>query len=185
VERYGVDEVAQWPLEVWNEPNLVAFWTGGQAKYFELYQATWNAVKALSPRLQVGGPATAANGWLDDFNRFCEANGCRADFISTHYYPTDAFGAIDSDTVSQLAHAPPGVLRERAREARGRCTTPSGTSRRTRATRCTTAPSAPRSRPASRSTSTTSSTPRAGGPSATSSRRTTSPACPSTAVSGC
>ena len=25
VERYGLDEVAQWPLEVWNEPNLVAF----------------------------------------------------------------------------------------------------------------------------------------------------------------
>jgi xylan 1,4-beta-xylosidase len=118
VDRYGLDEVAQWPLEVWNEPNLVAFWTGGQAQYFELYRATWNAVKAISPRLQVGGPATAANGWLDDFERFCKANGCRADFISTHYYPTDAFGSVDTDTVSQLADAPPHVLRERAREAR-------------------------------------------------------------------
>ena len=118
VERYGVDEVAQWPLEVWNEPNLVAFWTGGQARYFELYKATWMAVKAISPRLQVGGPATAANAWLDDFNRFGDANACRADFISTHYYPTDAFGAIDTDTVSQLADAPMGVMRDRALEAR-------------------------------------------------------------------
>jgi xylan 1,4-beta-xylosidase len=118
VARYGIDEVAQWPLEVWNEPNLVAFWTGGQARYFELYRATWNAVKAISPRLQVGGPATAANGWLEDFNAFGAANGCRADFISTHYYPTDAFGSVDTDTVAQLAHAPPGILRERAREAR-------------------------------------------------------------------
>lgn len=30
VERYGISEVAQWPFEVWNEPNLEAFWTGGQ-----------------------------------------------------------------------------------------------------------------------------------------------------------
>ena len=118
VERYGVDEVAEWPLEVWNEPNLVAFWTGGQAKYFELYKTTWDAVKAISPRLQVGGPATAANGWLDDFNRFCDANACRADFISTHYYPTDAFGSVDTDTVSQLADAPMSVMRDRAIEAR-------------------------------------------------------------------
>jgi xylan 1,4-beta-xylosidase len=118
VERYGVDEVAQWPLEVWNEPNLVAFWTGGQARYFELYRATWTAVKAISPRLQVGGPATAANAWLDDFNKFCDANACRADFISTHYYPTDAFGSVTSDTVSQLAHAPMSVMRDRALEAR-------------------------------------------------------------------
>jgi xylan 1,4-beta-xylosidase len=118
VERYGIDEVAQWPLEVWNEPNLVAFWTGGQAKYFELWKATWTAVKAISPRLQLGGPATAANAWLDDFNAFCAANACPPDFISTHYYPTDAFGSVDTDTVSQLSDAPMSVMRDRAREAR-------------------------------------------------------------------
>jgi xylan 1,4-beta-xylosidase len=28
VERYGIDEVAQWYFEVWNEPNI-DFWTGG------------------------------------------------------------------------------------------------------------------------------------------------------------
>jgi len=118
VERYGVDEVAQWPMEVWNEPNLVAFWTGGQARYFELFKATWTAIKAISPRLQVGGPATAANAWLAEFTDFCAANDCPPDFLSTHYYPTDAFGSVDTDTVSQLADAPPGVMRDRAREAR-------------------------------------------------------------------
>jgi xylan 1,4-beta-xylosidase len=118
VERYGVEEVAQWPLEVWNEPNLVAFWTGGRARYFELFKATWTAIKAISPRLQVGGPATAANAWLAEFDDFCAANGCPPDFLSTHYYPTDAFGSVDTDTVSQLADAPPGVMRDRAREAR-------------------------------------------------------------------
>ncbi len=31
VERYGIDEVATWGFEVWNEPNLVVFWSGTQA----------------------------------------------------------------------------------------------------------------------------------------------------------
>jgi len=30
VDRYGIDEVAQWYFEVWNEPNL-DFWAGSQA----------------------------------------------------------------------------------------------------------------------------------------------------------
>ena len=24
--RYGEEEVIQWPIEVWNEPNLCGFW---------------------------------------------------------------------------------------------------------------------------------------------------------------
>ncbi len=34
--RYGEHEVAQWFFEVWNEPNLDAFWKGSQADYFKL-----------------------------------------------------------------------------------------------------------------------------------------------------
>ena len=117
-DRYGEDEVAQWPFEVWNEPNLPAFWTGDQAAYFALYQRTWQAIKGVSARFQVGGPATAQNAWLTEFDTFCTANGCPPDFLSTHYYPTDAFGEIGADTVTQLEHAPPGVMRERAAEAR-------------------------------------------------------------------
>jgi hypothetical protein len=49
VERYGLDEVAQWPLEVWNEPNLVAFWTGGQARYFDLFKATSSSTRSAPP----------------------------------------------------------------------------------------------------------------------------------------
>ena len=118
VERYGIEEVAQWPIEVWNEPNLPAFWKGDQAAYFALYKTTWQAFKAVSPRLQVGGPATAQSAWLPEFDAFCQANHCAPDFLSTHYYPTDAFGEIGADTATQLQHAPPGVMRERATEAR-------------------------------------------------------------------
>ena len=27
VDRYGLDEVRRWPIEVWNEPNLKDFWS--------------------------------------------------------------------------------------------------------------------------------------------------------------
>ena len=29
VDRYGLEEVRKWYFEVWNEPNLENFWTGG------------------------------------------------------------------------------------------------------------------------------------------------------------
>lgn len=60
VERYGLEEVQQWRFEVWNEPNLVPhFWTGTRTQYFELYEATARAVKAVHPSLLVGGPSTS------------------------------------------------------------------------------------------------------------------------------
>ena len=37
VERYGIDEVAAWGFEVWNEANLEVFWTGTRDEYFRLY----------------------------------------------------------------------------------------------------------------------------------------------------
>ena len=118
VERYGIDEVSQWPFECWNEPNLPAFWTGDEAAYFELYRTTAAAIKAVDARLQVGGPVTANNGWLTDFDTYCKTGDVAVDFVSTHLYPTDAFGAIDTDTESQLADAPPGIMRTKAVEAR-------------------------------------------------------------------
>ncbi|MFN8074105.1 MAG: hypothetical protein U0Q15_01650 [Kineosporiaceae bacterium] len=60
VERYGLDEVRQWRFEVWNEPNLVPlFWTGTRTEYFELYEASARAVKAVDAELKVGGPSTS------------------------------------------------------------------------------------------------------------------------------
>jgi len=118
VERYGGEEVSQWPFECWNEPNLPAFWAGDQAAYFELYQTTAAAIKSVDPRIPVGGPVTAANAWLDDFNDYCARTGTARDFLSTHYYPTDPFAAIDADTVTQLEHSPPGVMRMVALAAR-------------------------------------------------------------------
>jgi xylan 1,4-beta-xylosidase len=118
VDRYGLDEVRQWFFEVWNEPNLTAFGNGQQSDYFELYRYTVEAIKGVDAMLKVGGPATAANAWIDDFLAFCKANDLPADFVSTHHYPTDAFGKPGDDTEAQLAASTRSILREQARDVR-------------------------------------------------------------------
>jgi xylan 1,4-beta-xylosidase len=124
VERYGAREVREWFFEVWNEPNLKEFWTGTQRDYFKLYRHTVEALKGVDAQLRVGGPATAANEWVEEFLDFCERSGLPADFVSTHHYPTDAFGEEGDETEAQLAKSGRSVLREQAqdtfRRARGK-----------------------------------------------------------------
>jgi len=90
VDRYGVDEVAQWYFEVWNEPNI-DFWAGEpkQATYFELYDHTARALKSVNPRLRVGGPASAAAGWVPEFLAHAAKEHVPVDFVSSHGYADD------------------------------------------------------------------------------------------------
>ena len=90
VDRYGIDEVAKWYFEVWNEPNL-DFWGGDprQSTYWELYDHTARDIKAVNPRLRVGGPATAQAAWVDAFIKHCAENNVPVDFASTHVYAND------------------------------------------------------------------------------------------------
>ena len=58
IERYTRQEVVTWPVEVWNEPNLPIFWKNADMeKYFELFAATFRAVKAVDKSFRIGGPA--------------------------------------------------------------------------------------------------------------------------------
>ena len=90
VDRYGIDEVSQWYFEVWNEPNI-DFWDGipRDRSYFELYEHTARALKAVSPRLRVGGPATAAADWVDSFLAYTNEHKVPVDFVSSHGYADD------------------------------------------------------------------------------------------------
>ena len=88
LDRYGLDEIAQWYYEVWNEPNI-NFWTGSQEDYWKLYDASATALKAVSPRLRVGGPVTARCAWVGEMISHCASHGVPLDFISTHIYPQD------------------------------------------------------------------------------------------------
>ena len=121
-ERYGEDEVAQWYFEVWNEPNLSGFWLGDKGgrndadfdvyarnEYFKLYATTARAVKAVSPRYRVGGPATAGNAWIPETIAFCATNKVPIDFVSTHHY------AVMSGYLDEFGNA--GTVLDPNREA--------------------------------------------------------------------
>jgi xylan 1,4-beta-xylosidase len=90
VERYGIEEVAQWYFEVWNEPNI-DFWAGQpkESTYYDLYNSSARALKRVSSRLRVGGPATAQAAWVDRFIESCVKSGTPVDFVSTHVYAND------------------------------------------------------------------------------------------------
>ena len=89
--RYGAAEVAQWPFEVWNEPNHVAFWSPNDNskrmdEYFELYAHTARAIKSVNTAYRVGGPASAGPAYIKELIDYCVQNGVPLDFISYHTY---------------------------------------------------------------------------------------------------
>ncbi|TWD74740.1 xylan 1,4-beta-xylosidase [Kribbella amoyensis] len=98
IERYGLDEVLGWDFEVWNEANLEVFWSGTKAEWMRLYDVTAAAVKSVDQRLAVGGPSSAAAGWVDDLLAHAAANGSPVDFVSTHTYgspPLDVRASLE------------------------------------------------------------------------------------------
>nr|MDT0658998.1 xylan 1,4-beta-xylosidase [Micromonospora sp. DSM 115978] len=89
VDRYGVETVRGWPIEVWNEPNLTQFWAGAdQDAYHRLYEIAAHAVKGVDAGLQVGGPAISpgSDDWLVAFADFVAARSVPVDFVSRHAY---------------------------------------------------------------------------------------------------
>lgn len=124
IDRYGVAEVRKWYFEVWNEPNLKAFWSATQLDYFKFYQATVHALKRVDKHLRVGGPATASNEWIQAFIEYAKQHHLPVDFISTHHYPTDALGTDAQNTTAQLAASRRSIMhqwaQDTARHAQGR-----------------------------------------------------------------
>jgi len=89
VDRYGLDEVRQWYFEVWNEPNLGAFWSGTQDDYWKLYESSARAIKRIDEKLRVGGPASSKANWVKEIISYTSKNKIPLDFVSTHLYPQD------------------------------------------------------------------------------------------------
>jgi xylan 1,4-beta-xylosidase len=85
-ERYGADEVATWEFEVWNEANLEVFWNGTQDDYHRLYEIAVREIKAIDERIRVGGPSSAAAGWVGALLEYCREHDVPVDFVSTHTY---------------------------------------------------------------------------------------------------
>ena len=99
VDRYGIDEVVEhWSFEVWNEANLEVFWSGTPEEWMKMYDVTAAAVRSVDDRLLVGGPSSAAAGWVEELLAHVEHSGAALDFVSTHTYgspPLDFRGSLE------------------------------------------------------------------------------------------
>lgn len=108
VDRYGLDQVRGWPIEVWNEPNLTEFWRDAdEAAYHRLYEVTASTVKEVDAALQVGGPAISpgSDGWLARFGEFITAHSVPIDFVSRHAYTSGPAEHVPFGTHQTLAPA--------------------------------------------------------------------------------
>lgn len=110
-KRYG-SEVLDWPIEVWNEPNLPGFWfKADMQEYFRLFKETFLAIKAHNPAFKVGGPAVCGGSdkpWIEGFMKFCHENGLHPDFITRHHYTIEFPEHIGHYDYSKLMSAEEG-----------------------------------------------------------------------------
>ncbi|MFT4111235.1 GH39 family glycosyl hydrolase [Silvibacterium sp.] len=96
VDRYGQAEVETWPFEVWNEPDLKItpdFWSGTMEQYFRLYDYAAAGIKAVDPKIMVGGPVVAFTTFQEPFLRHVTtkdyatgATHAPLDFLDMHNY---------------------------------------------------------------------------------------------------
>ena len=105
-QRYGREQVRSWYFEVWNEPNLNGFWEGGDKQaYFDLFENTSRTIKAIDPKLRVGGPSTAGAAWVPDLLSFTASHNVPIDFVTTHSYGVDG-GFLDEKGQSDTKLSP-------------------------------------------------------------------------------
>ena len=114
VERYGRAEVEQWYWEVWNEPNLSAYWRGSPEEFYKLHDYAVAAVRRALPTARVGGPDVAGSGgaFMDGFLRHVVSGtngvtgktGTPTDFLSFHAKgaPTYVDGHVRMGIAAQL-----------------------------------------------------------------------------------
>ena len=103
IERYGIEEVKSWYFDVWNKPDIGAFWSGSEEDYYNLYEISYRVIKEINKSIKVGGPAIASitikqTKWLDRYIKYSINNGCIPDFISFHTYPNEIFDTNDNFT---------------------------------------------------------------------------------------
>ena len=117
--RYGRAELRSWYFECWNEPNLKGCFFGGtKEEFFQLWSATWRAVKSVDPELRFGGPSTARGEWIPEFLDFTAQDGTPPDYLISHVYNNDSeaaplspFDGPASHRVKDSPHFAGGVIR--------------------------------------------------------------------------
>ncbi len=86
--------------EIWNRADDPQCWSGGTWEdYYRLYETVARRIKALHPRLKIGGPAAADcsgdAGFLRGFLDYVKKHDVPIDFVSWNYYGTDPAEAFE------------------------------------------------------------------------------------------
>jgi hypothetical protein len=76
--------------ELWNEPNLPHFWSGGIPAMAQMAQRAYRIIKSVDPSAMVLTPSATAgapgiSAWLDRY--FAAGGGAYADIVAFHSYP--------------------------------------------------------------------------------------------------
>lgn len=91
------DNIRYW--EFWNEPELS--WSGTPAQFYSLYEKTARALKAINPKLKVGGDAVAfphnPGPYREGFIDFCSSHKVPLDFYSWHMYADRSADPYDAN----------------------------------------------------------------------------------------
>lgn len=78
--------------EIWNEVENHKMWPGTPEQYYELYRAAATALRALDPKLKIGGYACGGGVFNDltfGYLEYCRTHNLPLDFLSWHVYPNN------------------------------------------------------------------------------------------------
>ncbi|WP_026925209.1 ricin-type beta-trefoil lectin domain protein [Glycomyces arizonensis] len=96
-------EPVQWDL--WNEPNISLFWDRPQSQYFQLWERTYERIRAAFPDHLIVGPScacvpTTTNAWWGQYLDFIDASGTVPDIISWHSLPGDPVANVRAANIT-------------------------------------------------------------------------------------
>ncbi len=99
INRYGTSEISKWRFEVFNEPDLEAFWANPVADYIEVYKLTYNSLKQVNRSFKIGGFGVSnfsvTNKTVFELNKALFNEEIAIDFLSIHSYPFEVFEFVD------------------------------------------------------------------------------------------
>ena len=89
IATHAAGRIEHW--ELWNEPNLSQFWSGGTLAMANMAQRAYRIIKSVDPTAIVLTPspsagATGVSSWLDQY--FAAGGGAYADIVAFHGYPS-------------------------------------------------------------------------------------------------
>jgi hypothetical protein len=88
IVTHAAGRITHW--ELWNEPNLSQFWSGGTLPMAHMAQRAYRIIKSVDPTAIVLTPsptagATGVSTWFNQY--FAAGGGAYADIVAFHSYP--------------------------------------------------------------------------------------------------